>query len=41
LGILKDAARVGLLDLETTFEQLRAVGFWVAPSLLERLLRED
>ena len=41
LGILKDAARFGLLDLETTFEQLREVGFWVAPSLLERLLTED
>lgn len=41
LGILKDAARVDLLDLETTFEQLREVGFWVAPSLLERLLTED
>jgi predicted nucleic acid-binding protein len=41
LGILKDAARTGLLDLETTFEQLREVGFWVAPSLLERLLTDD
>lgn len=41
LGILKDAARAGLLDLEITFEQLREVGFWVAPSLLERLLTDD
>jgi predicted nucleic acid-binding protein len=41
LGILKDAARADLLDLETTFEQLREVGFWVAPSLLERLLTDD
>jgi predicted nucleic acid-binding protein len=41
LGILKDAARAGLLNLETTFEQLREVGFWVAPSLLERLLTDD
>ena len=41
LGILKDASRIGLLDLETTFEQLRESGFWVAPSLLERLLAED
>ncbi|HEY9598815.1 MAG TPA: DUF3368 domain-containing protein [Cyanophyceae cyanobacterium] len=41
LGILKDAARAGLLDLETSFEQLREVGFWVAPSLLERLLTDD
>ncbi|MCL1473601.1 DUF3368 domain-containing protein [Argonema antarcticum] len=41
LGILKDAARFSLLDLETTFEQLREVGFWVAPSLLERLLADN
>ena len=41
LGILKDAARSGLLDLETTFEQLRDVGFWVSPSLLERLLANE
>ncbi|EDX73413.1 hypothetical protein MC7420_1209 [Coleofasciculus chthonoplastes PCC 7420] len=41
LGILKDAARSGLLNLEITFEQLREVGFWVAPSLLERLLTDD
>lgn len=41
LGILKDAARSGLLDLETSFAQLREVGFWVAPSLLERLLSEE
>lgn len=41
LGILKDAAKSGLLDLETTFEQLRDVGLWVAPSLLERLLANE
>jgi predicted nucleic acid-binding protein len=41
LGILKEAARIGSLDLETTFEQLRDAGFWVAPSLLARLLTED
>ena len=41
LGIVKDAARSDLLDLETTFKQLRDVGFWVAPSLLERLLTDD
>lgn len=41
LGIVKDAARSGLLDLETTFRQLQDVGFWVMPSLLERLLAED
>ncbi|NJL83987.1 MAG: DUF3368 domain-containing protein [Chloroflexaceae bacterium] len=41
LGILKDAARSGLLDLETTFKQLQEAGFWVAPDLLDRLLKED
>ncbi len=41
LGIVKDAARSGLLDLETTFEQLREAGFWVAPRLLEQLLTGD
>jgi len=40
LGILKDAARAGLIDLAASFEQLRAAGFWVAPSLLQRLLEE-
>ncbi|MBW4497707.1 MAG: DUF3368 domain-containing protein [Oscillatoria princeps RMCB-10] len=41
LGILKDAARAGLIDLAATFERLRTVGFWVAPSLLQRLLDEE
>lgn len=38
LGILKDAAGIGLIELQPTFERLRAVGFWVAPSLLTQLL---
>ncbi len=41
IGILKDAARSGLIDLATSFEQLRAAGFWVAPCLLQRLLAEE
>ncbi|KAB8330987.1 DUF3368 domain-containing protein [Scytonema tolypothrichoides VB-61278] len=41
LGILKDAAKFGLLDLRTVFDDLREVGFWVAPSLLEQLLKEE
>ncbi|MCC5615849.1 DUF3368 domain-containing protein [Nostoc sp. CHAB 5836] len=41
LGILKDTTRYGLLDLDATFEQLQDVGFWVAPSLLKRLLKDD
>lgn len=40
LGIIKDAAQLGLLDLRVTFERLKEAGFWVAPSLLERLLRQ-
>jgi predicted nucleic acid-binding protein len=41
LGIIKDAAQLGLLDLRVTFERLQEAGFWVAPSLLERLLRQS
>lgn len=41
LGIVKDAAKSGLLDLEMTFEQLQDVGFWVSPGLLERLLLDN
>ncbi|MGK7903477.1 MAG: DUF3368 domain-containing protein [Hormoscilla sp.] len=41
IGILKDAARTGLVDLQVTFERLQEVGFWVAPSLLKQLLSED
>ncbi|MEM8641444.1 MAG: DUF3368 domain-containing protein [Cyanobacteria bacterium P01_G01_bin.54] len=41
LGILKAAASRGLLDLELAFEQLQSYGFWVAPALLARLLRDD
>ena len=41
LGIIKDAAQLGLLDLRVTFERLQEAGFWAAPSLLERLLRQQ
>ncbi len=41
LGILRDAAQAGLIDLAVTFEHLRDVGFWVAPSLLQLLLEEE
>jgi len=41
LGILRDAARAGLIDLASTFEGLRTAGFWVAPSLLQRLLEQE
>lgn len=38
LGVLKVAARQDLLDLKTTFEQLRNAGFWISPQLLAQLL---
>jgi predicted nucleic acid-binding protein len=41
LGILRDAARQDLIDLAATFSQLREVGFWVAPNLLEKLMAEE
>ncbi|NJL90188.1 MAG: DUF3368 domain-containing protein [Coleofasciculaceae cyanobacterium SM2_1_6] len=41
LGILKDAAQSNLIDLAIVFAKLREVGFWVEPSLLERLLRDN
>ena len=41
LGIVKDAARANLLNLEITLEQLQNFGFWVTPRLLERLLTDD
>lgn len=41
LGIVKDAARSGLLDLETTFEQLQNAGFWVSPHVSARLLTDN
>ena len=41
LGVLKDAALAGFLDLPVAFERLRDVGFWVAPSLLEQLLKQE
>jgi len=41
LGMIKDAAQFGLLDLRVTFERLQEAGFWAAPSLLERLLRQQ
>ncbi|MFM7714356.1 MAG: DUF3368 domain-containing protein [Microcystis sp.] len=41
MGIVKDATQLGLLDLTATFDRLQEAGFWVAPSLLERLLRQQ
>ncbi|NER22130.1 MAG: DUF3368 domain-containing protein [Symploca sp. SIO1C2] len=41
LGVIKDAAKAQLLDVEVAFDQLQTAGFWVAPSLLKRLLTDD
>ncbi|WP_017721279.1 hypothetical protein [Kamptonema formosum] len=41
LGVLKDAGGAGVIDLAVTFERLRAVVFWVAPSWLQRLVEEE
>ena len=41
LGIIKDADKAQLLDAEIIFKQLQAAGFWVAPSLIKRLLTDD
>lgn len=41
LGVLKAASRDKLLDLEVTFQQLRNMGFWVSPQLLQQLLNSD
>ena len=40
LGVLRLAARQGLIDLPEALSRLRSTSFFVAPSLLERLLRE-
>ena len=38
LGILYRAAKLGLVDLEATFDQLKATNFHHTPVLLEGLL---
>lgn len=41
LGILRDAARAGLIELKPTIERLQNTDFRVAPSLLRRLIEEE
>lgn len=38
IGVLERAAEQNLLDLQTTFERLRATDFWIDPSLLDQSL---
>ena len=41
LGVLDTAAARGLLDLRSALERLRQTNFYVAPSLIVRLLERD
>jgi len=38
LGVLKEAALRGLLDLRVAVERLQGTSFYVAPEVLKRLL---
>jgi predicted nucleic acid-binding protein len=40
LGVLKDAAEAGLLDLANAIESLRKTSFYIAPEILSRLLKD-
>ena len=41
LGVLRDAARVGLLDLKDALFRLRQTNFHVSQELLDRLLQDE
>jgi predicted nucleic acid-binding protein len=40
LGVLREAAILGLLDLRTVIERLKATNFHVAPDVLARVLKD-
>ena len=40
LGVLRDAAEGGLLDLAKAIESLRKTSFYIAPEILSRLLKD-
>lgn len=40
LGVLKEAATLGLLDLRVSVERLQATSFYVAPDVLWSLLND-
>lgn len=41
LGVLRNAARANLLDLQEALEKLQQTSFFVAPELIKSLLEED
>jgi predicted nucleic acid-binding protein len=40
LGVLREAATIGLLDLRTVVKRLQTTSFYIAPEVLTRLLRD-
>jgi len=41
LGVLREAATLGLLDLRVAVKRLEATSFYVAPEVLSRLLKDQ
>lgn len=41
LGVLREAATLGLLDLRATVKRLETTSFYIAPEVLARLLRDQ
>ena len=41
LGVMREAARLGLLDLPATIKRLEATSFHIAPEILARLLKDQ
>jgi predicted nucleic acid-binding protein len=41
LGVLQEAASLGLLDLRVAVKRLQGTSFYLAPEVLARLLREQ
>lgn len=40
LGVMREAATIGLLDLRSAVKRLEATSFYVAPDVLKRLLKD-
>ncbi|MGD0842312.1 MAG: DUF3368 domain-containing protein [Candidatus Acidiferrales bacterium] len=40
LGVLREAAAIGLLDLRAAVKRLEATTFYIAPEVLKRLLKD-
>jgi predicted nucleic acid-binding protein len=41
LGVLREAATIGLLDLRIAVKRLQATSFYLAPEVLTRLLKDQ